>query len=109
MLTVTAQDSPAKKSAEDTPAQKGSPAAENGAAATNSTTICYLEKQDCTIAVKAGPNGTVYSVKKANGKTLCENVTLDQLRAQAPELHQFIKSALALSDKNADARLDVRR
>ena len=66
--------------------------------------ICFIEKQDRTITVKAGPKGTVYSVKTRDGKALCENVSLDQLRAQAPELHDFIKSAIVLkSDKSEKA------
>ena len=78
------------------------------ALATNYTTICYLEKHDCTITVKAGAKGTVYSAKKKDGKVLCENASLEQLRAQAPDLHQFIKSAIASNfGKNSDARLDA--
>src|SRR5690349_5445463 len=44
--------------------------------------IVYLEKRGQTIVVKAGPKGPVYSVKTAEGKTLCENLSLEQLRAQ---------------------------
>jgi len=57
--------------------------------------IGYLEKQDRTITIKSGPKGTLYSVKTADGKTLLENVTLEQVRAQAPELHEFLKTAVA--------------
>ncbi len=64
--------------------------------------ICYVEKQDRTITVKAGPKGTVYSVKTRDGKAICENVSLEQLRAQAPELHDFIRSAIVLKSDKAD-------
>jgi hypothetical protein len=94
-------------SAEDDPPTKPATKAEKKpAAGTNFTTICYVQKQDCTITAKAGPKGTVYSVRKNDGKMLCENASLEQLRAQAPDLHQFIKSAMATkSGKNGDARL----
>ena len=77
----------------------------SGSASTNYPVICYLEKKDRSITVKAGPKGTLYSVKTSDGKVLCDNVSLDQLRAQAPELHDFIKSAYVLS---SDAKRDAR-
>ena len=109
VLIVTAEDTGTKTDASSAPKveNKKSPAIVNGGTATNLPVICYLEKQDCTITVKAGAKGAVYSVKKADGKVLCENATLEQLRAQAPELHQFIKSAIAI--KNGDARLSATR
>ena len=73
--------------------------------------IGYLEKRDGTITIKAGPGGPLYSVKTAAGNVLCENVPLEELRDEAPELHQFIKSALAGSSKGGavvDASLRLR-
>ena len=74
--------------------------------------IVYIEKRGQTIVVKAGPKGPVYSVKTAEGKTLFENLSLEQLRAQAPELHLFIKTAVASGSAKSgvviDARLDAR-
>jgi hypothetical protein len=70
--------------------------------------IGYLEKQDRTVTIKSGPKGTLYSVKTADGKTLLENVTLEQVRAQAPELHDFLKAAVAGSTTakvNASVRI----
>jgi hypothetical protein len=80
-------------------------ASTNSSASDTSPVICFIEKQDRTITIKAGPKGTIYSVKTAHGKILCENVSLDQLRAQAPELHDFIKSAIVLKSGKSDARL----
>ncbi len=74
--------------------------------------IGHIEKRDRTITIKAGPKGTVYSVKSADGKVLFENLTEEQLRAQAPELHEFIKSAVvggsgAAMDASVRARPDA--
>ena len=71
--------------------------------------IGYLEKRDRTITIKSGPKGTLYSVKTADGKVLCENLSADQLRAQAPELHEFLKTAIAGNQgTNADARVRIK-
>ena len=68
--------------------------------------IGYLEKRDRTITIKAGPKGPLYSVKTADGKVLAENLSADQLRAQAPELSEFLKKAVAgpAGTNKADAR-----
>ncbi len=75
--------------------------------------IGYLQSRDRTVTIKAGPKGPLYSIKTAAGKVLCENASLEQLRAQAPELHQFIKSAVAGTGKggivvDASVRLQKR-
>ncbi len=69
--------------------------------------IGYLEKRDRTITIKAGPKGPLYSVKTADGKVLGENLSADQLRAQAPELSEFLKRAVAsgAGTNKADARI----
>ena len=78
-------------------------------AAADFPVIGYLEKRDRTITIKAGPKGPLYSVKTADGKVLCENLTADQLRAQASELHEFLKTAVAgVPGTNADARVRIR-
>ena len=63
--------------------------------AANFPVICYLEQRDRTITVKAGPKGPVYSVKTADGKALYENLSIEQLSAQAPKLGEFLKTAVA--------------
>jgi hypothetical protein len=71
--------------------------------------ICYLEQRDRTITVKAGPRGPVYCVKTAGGKVLYENVSIEQLTAQAPALGEFLKTAMAgAPGAKADARLRIR-
>ena len=68
--------------------------------------IGYLEKRDRTIAIKAGPKGPLYSVKTADGKVLYENLSKEQLRAQAPELGEFLKTAVAgVPGTKTDARV----
>jgi len=70
--------------------------------------IGYLEKRDRTIIIKAGPKGPLYSVKTADGKVLCENLSKEQLSAQAPELGEFLKRAIAdTSGAKADARVRI--
>ncbi len=71
--------------------------------------ICYLEQRGRTITVKAGPKGPVYSVKTADDKVLYENVSLEQLTAQAPALGEFLKTAVAgAPGAKADARLRIK-
>ena len=71
--------------------------------------ICYLEQRGRTITIKAGPKGPVYSVKTADGKVLYENVSLEQLSAQAPTLGEFLKTAVAgAPGAKADARLRIK-
>ena len=67
--------------------------------------IGHVEKRGRAITIKAGPKGTVYTVKNADGKILFENLSLEQLRAQAPELQEFIKTAVAGGSAISDARL----
>ena len=78
-------------------------------AAADFPVICYLEGRDSTITVKAGPKGPVYSVKAANGKVLYENLSIEQLSAQAPKLGEFLKTAVAgAPGTKADARLRIK-
>ena len=57
--------------------------------------IGYLEKRDRVITIKASEKGPVYSVATKEGKVLFENVSAEQLKAQAPEIHDLIKNAYA--------------
>jgi hypothetical protein len=71
--------------------------------------ICYLEQRDRTITVKAGPKGPVYCVKAASGKVLYDNLSLEQLSAQAPALGEFLKTSIAgPPGTKGDARFRVR-
>jgi len=69
--------------------------------------IGYLEKRRQTITIKAGPKGPVYSAKTTAGKTLFENLSADQLRAQAPEIHQFIKTAVTGASGKSGVVIDA--
>ena len=97
-----AQDKPPKPASRNVVPQKASAPAT--AVSANSVTnsglrvIGYIEKRGRTITIKAGPKGPVYSVKNAEGKVLFENLSAEQLRVQAPELHEFIKTAVAGSN-----------
>lgn len=73
------------------------------------TVIGYLEKRARVITIKSGPRGPVYSVATKNGKSLFENVSAEQLRAQAPELHELIRNGMAsnASGRSRDARLTI--
>ena len=66
--------------------------------------IGYIEKQGKVITIKAGPKGTLYSLKTTDGKVLSENLSAEQLRAQAPELHDFIKKAVVMGTGDARVR-----
>jgi len=69
--------------------------------------VGYIEKRDRTIVIKASSKGPFYSVKTADGKVLFENVSSEQLRAQAPELHDFIKTAVAGADAKNRVKMDA--
>jgi hypothetical protein len=78
-------------------------------AAADFPVIGYLEKRDRTITIKAGPKCPLYSVKAADGRILCENLSKEQLSAQAPELGEFLKRAIAdTSCAKADARVRIK-
>ena len=70
--------------------------------------IGYLEKRDRTITIRSGPKGAVYTVATKDGKVLFENLSIEQLKAQAPELHDLIKTGVAdsrVSGGKGDARI----
>ena len=91
-------------------AAKGASSASTDARPGDYPVIGYLEKQDRTITIKSGPKGRVYSVKTSNGKVLCENASLEELRAKAPELHNFVKTGVALGseEQKESSRFDAR-
>ena len=78
------------------PHETRSPALSGSGKVTNDfPVIGYLEGRGRTITIKAGPKGPLYSVRTAEGKVLCENLSKEQLSAQAPELGEFLKNAIA--------------
>jgi hypothetical protein len=97
-LTVGAAVALAGEEAEQSRPQKAVPRATkqlSPGAAEKSPVICHLERRNTIITVKAGPSGPLYLVKTKAGKVLHQDVTEEQLRAQAPDLHAFVKTALA--------------
>ena len=88
--------------------QAPSPSA-NVKAAADFPIVGCVEKRDRTITIKAGPKGPVYSVNAADGKLLFDNLSQEQLSAKAPELREFLKTAVACTPgAKTDARLRVR-
>ena len=69
--------------------------------------VGYIEKRDRTIVIKASSKGPFYTVKGPDGKVLFENFSAEQLRAQAPELHDFIKTAVAGADAKNRVKIDA--
>ena len=58
--------------------------------------IGHMEHRDRIVTIKTGDQGTVYSVtNKKDGKILFENLTAEQLKSAAPEIHGFIEAAEA--------------
>lgn len=92
---ASSQEKPGHQPPPTAPASPAATPSTNAIAPKDFPVIGYIEKQDREITIKAGPKGTLYSVKTADGKVLLENVSAEQLRAQAPELQEFIKTAVA--------------
>ncbi len=70
--------------------------------------IGYLERRDKTITIKSGPRGPVYSVVGKDGKVLFEDLTAEQLKAQAPELHEFLKTSVATGSGKGRVTADIK-
>jgi len=70
--------------------------------------IVHLEMQDKIVTIQSGRDGLVYLVKAKDGKVLHENLSEEQLKAQAPEIHDVIKTSVAGSGSKDDSFLDAR-
>jgi L-ascorbate metabolism protein UlaG (beta-lactamase superfamily) len=57
--------------------------------------IGYLEGRDRVITIRSGPQSPLYSVTTKEGKVVFENLSTEQLKAQAPEIYNEINSGLA--------------
>ena len=57
--------------------------------------IGHLEHRNRVVTIKTGAQGVVYSVRDRDGKILFDNLTVSQLKAESPELHDFIEAATA--------------
>ena len=78
------------------------------AEATNSALIGHLETRDKIVTIQSGANGLRYLVKTKEGKVLHENLSEEQLEAQAPEIHELIKTSVAGAPTKGGAFLDAR-
>jgi len=94
--------------AEDKQTSSRLPVIKDSVAVINFPLIGFVETQQRIITIKAGSKGAIYSVKTSEGKVLCENASLEQLRAKAPDLHDFIKTAVAKSPKGGKLDASVR-
>jgi hypothetical protein len=56
--------------------------------------IGTMQSRDKIVTVKTGAAGIVYSVATKEGQKLYENISADDLKAQAPALHEFIESGI---------------
>src|SRR5207247_3555980 len=70
-------------------------AAERPAEAHPLQVIGHLAARDTVVTIQSGPNGLLYLVKAKDGKILHEILSEEQLKAQAPEIHELIKPSVA--------------
>ena len=70
------------------------------AASANSTNlvIVKLAGRDVTVTISAGRNGSLYSATDRWGNALATNLSLDQLRAQRPDVYRQLQPALCGAD-----------
>lgn len=55
--------------------------------------IGHLQHRDRVVTIKSGTQGPVYSVHTADGKSLFENLTAEQLKTRSPEIYNVIDRA----------------
>lgn len=48
-----------------------------------------------TITVTSSPNGPLYTAQTSNGETLVANATLDELKAEHPEIYRLLEPGVA--------------
>jgi len=70
--------------------------------------IVHLETHDKLVTVQSGPVGLVYLVQTRDGKILHENLSEEQLKAQAPEIHELIKTAVTENGGKHNSFMDAR-
>jgi len=89
LLKATPKAAPIVAPATETSAAKKSPEVNR------LPVIGHLETRDKVVTIQSGPNGLLYLVKTKDGKILHENLSEEQLKAQAPEIHELIKTSVA--------------
>jgi len=70
--------------------------------------IVCLETRDRIVTVQSGPNGLVYLIETKDGKVLHENLSEEQLKAQAPETYELIKTAVSGRGTEDGSFMDAR-
>jgi hypothetical protein len=102
----TQPNSPATRTAVSVE-QDGKASAAAPSHSVNVIPIVHLQTQDKLVTIQSGPDGLVYLVQTKDGKVLHENLSEDQLKAQAPEIHELIKTAVGGGSKD-NSFLDAR-
>jgi hypothetical protein len=69
--------------------------------------VGYLETRDRVVAIKAGPQGTVYTIQRKDGQVLHRNLSARALQAKAPELYQLLRHGLAQPKKTDKVVIDA--
>ena len=85
--------------------EKESPAARQS---TDLISIVHLETRDRLVTIQSAGDGLVYRVESKDGKVLHENLSEEQLKAQAPETYELIKTSVAGSGTKDDWFMDAR-
>jgi hypothetical protein len=91
---------------------KPAPASSGASAVTTGTTeptkdlpvIGHLELQGKILTLKAGAKGTVYDVTDKAGKVLARNLSADELKTQAPEVYNLLKTAVGTAKAGDKSR-----
>jgi hypothetical protein len=55
-----------------------------------------INTRDNTLILKSSADGVLYSVKSKEGTMLAEDISETQLKSDFPQLHDFVKSGVAL-------------
>jgi hypothetical protein len=58
----------------------------------------YLHTRDKIIAISRGENGTVYTIKTKDGKTLATNINEKDLQAKYPDIYRQVREGRAAND-----------
>lgn len=66
----------------------------------------YIETRNGRIAMNADKTYTIYS---KDGKVMVENMTLEELQAKNPELHEMMKDSIAKPTLMMDAGIGIER
>ncbi|AFY59190.1 hypothetical protein Riv7116_6876 [Rivularia sp. PCC 7116] len=64
----------------------------------------YIQTRNRKIKINENKTYTIYS---QDGKVLAENMTLEKLQAQKPELHEMIKESIAKPTLMMDASIGI--